>query len=225
MTIRFGRQGSASALGRPPGSRNAGYDERRRAIAQRVLRRIAEPGGAQASLRELAEAGGVSVATLRHYFADREGAVQAALREVRALGESWLSLAAEAQVDLPLVDSLRWFLHTLLVGWRNGVGPMVSEALSAGTGHEGLGMAAVQDVLEPILQAVEARLGHHREAGDLPAGTDLRHAALALTSPVVLALLHQDALSGSRCRPLDVEAFVDDHVARFVEGWVREPRG
>jgi hypothetical protein len=39
------------------------------------------------------------------------------------------------------------------------------------------------------------------------------------TSTVMLSLLHQHSLSGVRCRPLDVEAFVAAHVKRFVKAW------
>ena len=51
-----------------------------------------------------------------------------------------------------------------------------------------------------------------------PTTTLVVAAALTLLSPVLLALLHQDALHGRRCRPLDVEAFVHTHVRSWLSG-------
>ena len=73
-------------------------------------------------------------------------------------------------------------------------------------------------MLEPTLRALEARLARHVAAGQLPQ-CDLRHAALSVASPVLFALLHQDALSGRALRPLDVDGFVAEHVARFLRAW------
>lgn len=206
-------------MGRPAGRRNPGYEDRRRAIARKVLQRLAEPEGAKASLRDLAQASGVSVSTLRHYFGDREGALQAAMREVRELGEPWLAIAATDQLELPVRESLTWFLQLFVQGWVNGVGAMIGESLAAGTGDEALGMSAIDQVLEPTLAAIEARLAHHQAAGELDASLDPRHAALSLFSPLLVAMLHQHTWSGARCRPLNVEHFVAEHVERFVSGW------
>ncbi len=206
-------------MGRPLGRRNPGYESRRRAIAQRVLQRLARPEGAKASLRELAQAAGVSVSTLRHYFGDRQGALQAAIDEVGALGEPWQRVAATDRLDQPVGESLAWFLRLFVTGWQNGVGAMMGESMSAGTGDEVLGRATVDRVFEPTLQAIEARLAHHQRAGEIRSDADLRHAALSLFGPVFAALLHQDTLSGEQCRALDVLAFVDEHVERFVGGW------
>ena len=38
-----------------------------------------------------------------------------------------------------------------------------------------------------------------------------------MMGPVILALLHQNELYGSRCRPLELEAYLDAH----VDGWLR----
>ena len=206
-------------MGRPAGRRNPGYDARRHAIAQRLLMRLAQPEGAKASLRDLAQSAGVSVSTLRHYFGSRQGALQAAIGQVRVMGEPWMEIAANDQLDQPLADSLLWFFHLFVEGWRTGVGAMVSESISAGTGDQKVGVSAVEDVLEPILAAIEARLGHHQQAGELEGQADLRHAAIALFSPVFVALLHQETLDGVRCRPLDLHRFLEDHVARFAKAW------
>ena len=81
-----------------------------------------------------------------------------------------------------------------------------------------IGPSYVDHLLEPLLQAVEARLEQHQQWGEL-GDHDLRFAALSLVSPVVLALLHQDGLGGQGCRPLDVEAFVVAQVNGFVRAY------
>ncbi|MEZ4236184.1 MAG: TetR/AcrR family transcriptional regulator [Myxococcota bacterium] len=181
--------------------------------------RVARPDGAKASFRELASAADVSVSTLRHYFGDRDGAVAAAMAEMRRQGESWMTITRTAELDLPLAASLRWFLDLFVVGWERGVGAMIGQSMAAGMNHEALGPAVVDDLLEPTLQATEARLAHHQARGDLDPAADLRHAALALVCPVLVALLHQRQLGGACRRPLDLPTLLDDHVARFVRAW------
>ncbi len=206
-------------MGRPTGSRNPGYEERRTEIALRIAERITAPDGAQASFRDLASAAGVSLSTLRHYFGDRDGAVAAAMSEMRRQGEAWMQVARTVQVDLPLAASVRWYLDVFVRGWEQGVGAMLSQGLVAGVGHPSLGPSMVDELLEPTLQATEARLAHHQQRGELDSQADLRHAALELVTPVLMGLLHQGPLGGARCRPLDVPAFLDDHVRRFVRAW------
>lgn len=206
-------------MGRPRGSRNPGFEERRAAIARAVMGRIATPGGSRASLRELAQAAGVGLPTLRHYFGDRDGLLAAAFAEMRKDGDPWLALGRTAHTDRPLGESCAWFLQLFVVGWRQGVGAGLAQGLAAGVDEPAVGPSFVNDLLEPNLQTVEARLAIHRDRGELDPDADLRHAALDLVSPVLLALLHQGPLGGDRCRPLVMDRFVEDHVARFVRAW------
>jgi hypothetical protein len=80
-----------------------------------------------------------------------------------------------------------------------------------------LGMAYVNELLEPTVQTAERLLADLDDHGLLHV-PDARAAALGLVGPVVIALLHQDSLHGARCRPLDVEAFLDRHVEAFLNG-------
>ncbi len=206
-------------MGRPTGTRNPGFEERRSAIASAVMARISRPGGSSASLRELASAAGVGLPTLRHYFGDREGLLAAAFAEARKSGDRWLLVARSARTDLPLAESLRWYLGMFATGWERGVGVMLAQTMAASLDEERVGPAFVDDLLEPTLQAAEARLAAHRDKGEIGPDVDLRHAALALFCPVILGLMHQKSLGGARCRPLDLDAFLDDHVARFVRAY------
>lgn len=208
---------------RTQGSRNADYAEERTALVTRLRAAlVTHPSPAQLSFRQLAALADVSAPTLRHYFANREGVFVAVLEDMHRQGLPYLAAAA----TLPIADarqSLRWFLESLLFGWRAGVEALHRFGLTAGMGHPVLGPAYVQEILEPTLQALEARLARHVADGTLVA-RDVRHAALELLSPVVLALLHQDGLGGTRCRPLDVARFVEDLLESFLRAHEPRPR-
>lgn len=208
-------------MARVKGSRNADYEKERERLLEAVRVRLLAKDGAQASFRELAEVAGVSVATLRHYFGSREALLAEVMADMHRRGLPYL-LAAATELHGPVRESLRWFLQQLMVGWRMGVGEVHAFGLTAGVGHEKLGPVYVQELLEPTLQSAEARLSRHIADGELRR-CDVRHAALELVCPVVLGLLHQVQLSGSRCRPLDVERFLEDHLETFLRAHAAEP--
>jgi AcrR family transcriptional regulator len=206
-------------MGRPTGTRNAGFDEKRDALAFALVPRVMM--SPPPSFRELAEAGGVSVPTLRHYFGDRDGAVRGALAAMHALGRDGMERSATEAIG-PLPSSLRWFIQGFRDAWdRFGAGRMITAGLAEGLGNAGIGPSFIETMLEPSLQAAERRLAVHLARGELQPG-NLRHAAIELVSPVLLALLHQGPLGGAACRPLDLDAFVDDHLARFRRAWGKE---
>ncbi|HYV44887.1 MAG TPA: TetR/AcrR family transcriptional regulator [Myxococcaceae bacterium] len=207
-------------MSRTKGSRNADYGATRARLLARVRQRLVEEGGATASFRELAEAAGVSVPTLRHYFATREELLIEALAAMNRDGLPYLHAVAAGELG-PLETSLRWLVRALAEGWRRGVGRIHAFGLTAGMDHAELGPAYLDEILEPTLQAAEARLARHVARGDLPR-CDLRLAALELLGPVVLALLHQGPLGGTRCRPLDVDALVEEHLHRFLRAYAAD---
>lgn len=204
-------------MSRVKGSLNADHAQERARLLGAVQARVTAPGGAQASFRELAAAAGVSVATLRHYFGTREALLAEVLAAMHVRGLPYLHATA-TEFHGPPRESLRWFLGQLAEGWRRGVGALHGFGLTAGLGHEALGPAYVNELLEPTLQAAEARLARHVAEGELRR-CDVRTAALELVSPVVFALLHQDGLFGARCRPLDVGRFLEEHLEAFLRAY------
>jgi AcrR family transcriptional regulator len=208
-------------MSRTKGSRNADYDATRERLLSRVRRRLLDEGGASASFRELAESAEVSVPTLRHYFATREELLTEAMVAMHRDGLPYLHVTATGELG-PLETSLRWLLRALAEGWKRGVGQIHAFGLTAGMNHAQLGPAYLNEILEPTLQAAEARLARHVARGDLPR-CDLRLAALELLGPVVLALLHQLPLGGTRCRPLDVDALMEEHLQRWLRAWAGSP--
>jgi AcrR family transcriptional regulator len=208
-------------MSRVKGSRNADYEKERARLLEAVRVRLLAKDGAQASFRELSEVAGVSVATLRHYFGSREALLAEVMADMHRRGLPHL-LAAATELHGPVRESLGWFLRQFLIGWRMGVGEVHAFGLTASLGHEKLGPVYVQELLEPSLQAAEARLSRHIADGELRR-CDVRHAALELVCPVVLGLLHQVQLSGAGCRPLDVERFMEDHLDTFLRAHAADP--
>ncbi len=78
-------------------------------------------------------------------------------------------------------------------------------------------------LLEPTLHSAEARIALHMAQGEIGA-CDVRVAAVELVAPVVVVLLHQRSLGGVSVRQLDVNAFLDEHVARFLRAFGPAPR-
>jgi AcrR family transcriptional regulator len=172
--------------------------------------------GAGASLRDISTTTQTSLSNLLHYFGDRDGLLDAVAEVMDADAAPWLKLAASLEGD-DITEILDRYFMLLLLGWRRGLARVFEVGLGEGIGHERRGMSAVNHLIEPTLQSLEALLGSLVGRKMLPE-QELRIAALTLLSPVLLVLLHQDALSGHRCRPLDVEAFVHSHVRSWLSG-------
>lgn len=205
-------------MARLTGARNSDYDARRNDLIVKVRDRLAVQDGHPPSFRELALAAAVSVATLRHYFGTREQLVRAVFAASRGTGERHLARARASECE-GLEPSLRLFLDRVVQGWTVGqVGVLHRIGLSEGLRSPGTGLDYLVDILEPILQALEVRLVGHIEAGTM-VKADTRHAALMLLSPIVLALLHQHDLGGTRCRPLDLAALIEEHLKVFVRAY------
>jgi AcrR family transcriptional regulator len=204
-------------MGRRAGSRNFDYARTRDEIVARLASELFATDRSHLSFRELAHAAGVAPSTLRHYFDDREGILEAVLERVHDLGLRYVAEGATAEHG-GAQESLRWFLGYLVEGWTRGVGRAHALGLTEGIGSGSLGPAYLRHLLEPTLHSAEARVAIHMARGEL-GSCDVRLAAVELVSPVVLVLLHQRALGGESVRHLEVEPFLDEHVARFVRAF------
>ncbi len=178
--------------------------------------------GGRASLAELAVSASVTPPTLRHYFGGREDVIAAGIVALGDGGKQYTDQLAQ-----PSSPSLSMSLQEAAVGlvaaFRHfGVGEAFSASVVAGLSNATVGHAAVDAVIEPIVDCIERRLRVHQDDGAFDAAADadgVRVAALAFLSPIIVALLHQDGLDGKNCRHLDVDAFLAVHVARFARAW------
>lgn len=204
-------------MGRPLGKRNPDFAATRQALIERLLVRLAKPDGARLSFREMAVAALVSTATLRHYFGSRAGVLQAVLSFFHLQGLPHLHrVATETLVGLG--ESTTRLVEALLIGLSLGVGAIHELGLSTGMRDPVIGPAYLAEILEPTLQSVEVRLQRHMALGHMRI-CDARVAALALVSPLLMAVLHQRSLGGDRCRALDVDAFAAEHVDGFLRAY------
>ena len=206
-------------MARTRGARNVDYAEARLALARRVRDRVIADEGLTASLRSLAEAADTSVANLKHYFGDREGVLRGVMEALHLDSAPHLAAAATPETPGDVRTSLRLFLKRFKMAWfQFGVGRMQAATLAAGLSASALGPTYLTHILEPLLQAFEAFVTVHVDRGELRP-CNARLASLEFISPVVFALLHQDTLSGARCRPLDVDAFFEQHVDIFLRSF------
>jgi AcrR family transcriptional regulator len=209
-------------MARTVGARNADFEQRRKALIEKARDRLSAQDGSAPSFRELALACGVSVATLRHYFGTREALIKAVF--ANALQGAAVHLNRVRNTDSErdeLEPSLVGFLHRVVRGWTAGhVGSLHRIGLAEGLRNPHTGLDYLVDVLEPTLQALETRLRTYVEQGVI-VDCDTRHAGLMLLSPILLALLHQHDLGGTRCRPLDIEALIVEHVRVFARAYRR----
>lgn len=209
-------------MGRPSGARNRAYDNRRSELLKPILAAVVA-GRGQVSLRDLSRASSASIPTLKHYFGDGSGAVAAALRTVRDNAAIYIETLARPG-RLGLAASLTKVGRELSTAWvRHGVGALFTSGLCAGLADEQAGPGYLDGVLEPTLQALEERLRVHAGRGELQleAGDELgiRTAAMAFLSPLLVALLHQHGLLGSRCRPLAIDDFLALHIAHYLKAY------
>jgi AcrR family transcriptional regulator len=204
-------------VGRASGSLNRDHAETRSDLARRLAQQLLSAGGTLPSLRTLAEGVGVDPGTLRHYFDDRRGAVQAAMETLLPLGDDQKARAL-ALASLPVEQALTTLLTRVVQAWEGLLGAMHATGFVEGMVDGAIGQAYVRTMLEPTLATVEVLLAdfHARNMLRVP---DVRLGALALLSPVMLACFHQVQLQGRSCRPLDLEAFVASHVQGFLRGY------
>jgi AcrR family transcriptional regulator len=207
-------------LPRPKGAKDADHAEKRSALLQRMMQRIMRREPARPSLRQLAEAAGVSVPTLRHYFGGRAEVVQAILEEYRSLGDQ--RLRALEHHPGTLEESVRDYVAALIKAVREPravrLADVFAVSLAEGMLDRALGPAALAQIVDPSVEALQKRLAGHVARGQMIV-TDTRAAALVLLSPLLIAILHQDQMGGAACNPVDLEVLGGQIADAFIRAY------
>jgi len=203
-------------MARPAGRRNADYEAKRAALIAALTELTLSTPALRPSLRHWAHACGVTEPTLKHYFGDREGVAVAILEEIGVRSRSLLEAVAEPAPNLE--QAIDTYIALSKIGLHNGAFARAHcFGIVEGVAHPDVGRAYLTHLLEPSLAALEARLAPFSAGGASDAST--RGAALALFAPLLLAVVHQQALGGAATAPMDVDAVFDK-----VGALLRTPR-
>ena len=208
-------------MSRTKGARDLDHDAKRRNLLEKMTLHLMRREGERASFRDLAAAAGVTGPTLRHYFGDRRAVIGAVLEECLRRGRPGLD--SQRSTRLPLDASIRAYAVDLVAALTADksvrLGDIFALSLAEGLIDPAYGRPALEHILEPTLQVLEARLELHIARGEMRPDTDARAASLQLISPLLLACLHQNQLDGLRVRPLSLDRLVDDTCAAFMRAY------
>ena len=138
-------------MGRPQGKRNPDYEHKRNELALQLMEALIDDDGRPQSMSKIAAATGVSLPTIKHYFHNYDGVVEAAMQAQAHVGRQHYKHLLE-----PGERSTEQVLHDWLAGlhvaWvRFGAGKRLSTGLSIGLGSASRGPLFVNNQLEFIL--------------------------------------------------------------------------
>jgi len=197
---------------RPAGARNHDFDEKRAALLDALTDFALSADLRRPSLRQFAMAVHQSEPTLRHYFHDRQGLVVEILENIgRRATPLWAMVATpSASPEVAFEEYFRISEAGMKLG---GFTRAHAFGLIEGLADECAGKAYLEKVLEPALKAVSEKLRGTPGAPDDDA--ELRAAALATLSPMLVMSLHQELLGGVTSAPIDSGVTM-----RHLQGWL-----
>jgi AcrR family transcriptional regulator len=190
------------------------HDERRREIADAVLRLAATAGLESVSLRHVAAEAGISMGRVQHYFRSKDEMLVFAFEHQARRHEERIVERLRAAGRPPTVrDVVRAVMVEILptdevsrASWLAGIAFYI-RAMSDER------MAAVVAAGGPaVIELFAERLGAARDAGDLAPGADPRHEAVVLWS--LVDSLASAIVIGGRT-PAEAVATVDYHLDRL----------
>ncbi|MCA8892965.1 MAG: TetR/AcrR family transcriptional regulator [Hyphomonas sp.] len=201
-------------MARTPGARNYNFDAKRAALLESVIDFALSGDIQRPSLRQLAMAAETSEPTLRHYFTDRKGLVIAMMAE---LGERAQPIWAQLSEPAASVDEAvsACFRHALNRMNDDLFVRMHAFGMVEGMADRDVGQAYLEHVLEPSLDCVCIKLSGTPGTPEDP--NELRTAAIAMFSPVIMMSLHQHLLGGRAVAPLDDQSSVQ-HLSNWLSG-------
>nr|WP_321359622.1 TetR/AcrR family transcriptional regulator [uncultured Hyphomonas sp.] len=201
-------------MARTAGARNYNFDVKRAALLDSVITFALSDEIERPSLRQLALAAGTSEPTLRHYFTDRKGLIIAMMAE---LGERarpiWQELEQPSENITDAIDEC--FRHALTRIGDQRFFRMHAFGMVEGMAEPGAGQAYLEHILEPSFSSICNKLSRTPGAPDDP--DEIRSAAIAMFSPVIVTCLHQHLLGGRSFAPLDDRSTLQ-HLHKWLGG-------
>jgi AcrR family transcriptional regulator len=171
---------------------------------------------APVSLRQFAIKAGVSEPTLRHYFADRQGVVIAIIGYFAAGAQDWLKRSATPAASVE--EAVRGYADLALEGADTDTFAKAHAFALVESIHDPVVARAYLDlIVEPSLKSIEHRLQPALDP-DGVAPDRVRHGAISLYAPILIAVVHQRLLRGTEARPMDMSAFFNDLSELFAHG-------
>jgi len=192
------------------------HDERRRQIADGLLRIAATRGLHQAGLREVAAESGVSVRLIQYYFGDKEQLLLFALMHLaRKLSDRALARIQAAGSSAGPRAVVSAILLTFLPDDEESRAFNVAWAAYAALAltDPGLGMKTLIDASDVVEKAVAGQLAAAQEAGIMDAALDPAVEAtslLALSAGLGTSVLHDQR------SPADAARIIAYHLDRLL---------
>lgn len=166
------------------------------------------------ALAGIARIAGVSVATLVHYFGDRETICARVLQRFGETGRRF-HLPKTAEPSGPLQASIGDVCSHVADAMAGPVHSIHEFGLAEGLQSPALAREYLGQILDATLDAVAARIAEHARRGELRVA-DPRGDALLLIGPVILAGLHQNALGGTATAKLDLHQIAAASAANYL---------
>jgi len=201
-------------MARPEGVRNHDFEQKRNALVEALTRFAVTAELRRPSLRQFAKAVDTSEPTLRHYFKDRKGVVVAILAHMGKIGRSIRDGIAAPSDSISSAVKDYYLIATPgpqfeLYMRAHAFG--LIEGIADGTA----GKAYLKYMLEPALSTITEKLA--ATPGSPKSALELRAAAFAILSPLILMGIHQTLLGGAEEAPVDNQATI-----ALLQTWLGE---
>ena len=190
---------------RQMGSRNKGFAQKKDDLLQALAEFALNTDLRLPSLRALAQSVDVTEPTLRHYFGDRQGVIEAILLDIARRGQViWEAVGSPSPSP---EAALQTYFDVSLAGMRHGGFVRTHMfGIIEGLADPEIGRVYARHILEPSLQSFITKL--KSSGGGHLSNTELRTAALMAFSPLLVLSLHQDLFGTQSMEPVEVEAVI-----------------
>lgn len=207
---------------RPAGTRNQDFEEKKRALVEKLTRFVLQEDAERPSLRQLAIAAETSEPTLRHYFTDRSGVIVAIMAHIYEIAE-FMREGARQPSD-SIAASLEGY-QALVAEFRENTRYLqahsfgIRESMSDADARK----AYLDYIVEPSVDSLAERLV--KTKGGPTNYQTARAAAFMLMSSTVFMLMHQKLLDGDKHKPIDMDWYYTLVRNWMLNGLENDPDG